>query len=134
MRKTLWTLDLLLTVAACSGGRSCPVDERTYISEHLTIDDVCTTNGYVVIVRFLQPQTIEEFLPLLDPLRATLACEDPGALLGQPGKTCYIIRLGSGFCCSDANAYFTSLDMPLASTSVPHPATPCSCETHWTQQ
>jgi len=135
MRPLLSALLLVATDSGCSAERrSCPVDERANISSGLTFADVCAENGYTVIVRFQTPQTVDQVLPLLDPLRAALACEDPARLMGQPGKTCYIVRLGPGFCCSDASAYFADQVSPKASTDVPHPETPCSCETHWTTQ
>lgn len=104
-----------------------------HINDDLTIASVCAASNYAVIVRFQQPQTVEVVLPLLDPLHASLACDDPAALAGLPGKTCFIIRLGPELCCSDADSYFRDLGMPVASTDIPHPETPCSCETHWTQ-
>jgi len=48
--------------------------------------------------------------------------------------TCYIVKLREELCCSEAIGYFERLSSPRASADVPHPETPCSCETHWTIQ
>jgi hypothetical protein len=112
----------------------CTEDDRVNLTPASTRSDVCAQNGYTLIVRFMQPQTVEAFLPLLEPIGATLACDDPNALAGKPGKTCYIIRLKSNTCCSDGIAYFAGLSSPQTSTDVPNPETPCDCQTFWTVQ
>jgi len=112
----------------------CPDDERVHMTPELTQAEVCARNGYTLIVRFSvqEPQTLETFLPLLESLGATLACEDPNALAGQSGRVCYIIRLPANMCCSEGMAYFAGLSSPRNSTDVPDPATPCDCQTYWT--
>jgi hypothetical protein len=112
---------------------SCPDDERVNLRPGLTLAALCASNGSTVIVRFQSPQAVDQVLPLLEPVGGQLACDDPAALRGQPGRTCYLVRLGEDRCCSDGMAYFESLTPP-ASTDVPDPATPCSCETSWTLQ
>lgn len=128
----------LAAATACGNNdaspRSCADDQRVHLSTDATRADVCVANGYTVIVRFQEAQTVETLLPLLDPIGGSLACDDPQALKGNPGKTCYIVKLREGLCCSEAIGYFERLSSPRASADVPHPETPCSCETHWTIQ
>ena len=112
---------------------ACPDDERMHFTPELTLANLCASNGHTIIVRFQTAQTVDQVLPLLQPVGGELACDDAAALQGQPGKTCYLVRLGSDQCCGDGMAYFESLTPP-ASTDMPDPATPCSCSTHWTSQ
>ena len=97
----------------------------------LTLADLCASNHNTVIVRFQTPQTVDQVLSLLQPVGGQLACDDPAVLQGQPGKTCYVVRLTADQCCGEGMAYLESLTSP-ASTDVPDPATPCSCDTQWT--
>ena len=112
---------------------SCPDDERVHLTPELTLARLCASNGHTIIVRFQSPQTVEQVLPLLQPVDGELACDDPATLQGQPGKSCYFVRLGADRCCGEAMTYFQSLTPP-ASTDVPDPTMPCSCTTHWTNQ
>jgi hypothetical protein len=119
------------TTGSGPGVPACPNDERVNLSPGLTLAGLCASNGNTVIVRFQSPQTVDQVLPLLPPVGGRLVCDDPSALQGQPGKTCYLVQLGSDRCCGDGLAYFESL-MPPASTDVPDPAAPCGCDTSWT--
>ena len=112
----------------------CPDDDRVNLTPEVNRSEVCAHNGYTLIVRFMEPQTVEALLPLLQPVGGTLACDDPNALAGQPGKVCYVIRLAPNMCCSEGMAYFAGLPSPRNSTDVPHPDTPCDCQTPWTME
>jgi hypothetical protein len=126
---SLLMLDVMV-LGSC--GKHCPEDERMRYRPGLTGADICEANGYRLIVRFAEPQPVDTVLALLEPIHASLACDDPATLAGQPGKTCYVIALDD-MCCSEGSDYFLGIGSPALSVDRPHPETPCDCLTHWTE-
>jgi hypothetical protein len=126
----LFSLELVLVLASACSASPCEEDERVHLTSAKTLADVCAENGGRIIVRFSEPQSEDAVRSLAEPIGATLACD----AAGTAPKTCWVLGVKDGACCGEAQRYFADLGTPRASADIPHPDTPCSCDTTWTSQ
>ena len=130
-RLPVWAVASCLVAALASGcGSDCP-DAAVQLDSDHTIEDVCRATERTIIVRFAEPQGVETVRDIMAPMGASFACEEPAA--GTSG-VCYLVRLPEDTCCSEGLTFFREQTAAKASTDVPHPETPCSCETGWGNQ
>ena len=74
---------------------------------------------------------VERVLELLEPIRATLPCDDIEQLRGRSGKRSYVADLPDEMCCVEGIDYFESLESPGADVTVANPDASCSTSPNW---